>query len=212
MAPNPRALRQMVKEAIEVTTFWKEMSPLLTKILGDPENAGLINQIDAVVKEFCDYDWEYGPSKNERFYFCLSPAWQEKYIGEIDDIILSAPKLEGWEFISCKPRKADVLGFLILNERDEEVSIQTENWKCVVYKFQDQTVDLDVMVDGINGDRDTQYHALNIHLTNLLGERNYLRIVKNVNIVSEFSEKDSPRSLLINELFDVLKRHLSLKA
>jgi hypothetical protein len=201
----------MGKGTIEADAFWGQLSPLLTKVLGDPENADLINQIDTVVKEFSDYDWEYGPSKTERFYFCLSPAWQEKSIGEIDEAILLAPKLEGWEFISCKPRKADVLGFLILNERNEEVSIQTQNWKCVVYKFQDQTVDLDVMVDGVNGDRDTEYHALNIHLTNLLGERNYLRIVKNVKIVSEFSEKDSPRAFPINGLFDVLKRFFPLE-
>jgi hypothetical protein len=201
----------MAQEAMEINSFWKQISPLLTKVLGDPDNAGLINQIDTVVKEFCDYDWEYGPSKVESFYFCLSPSSQEKVIEEIDEVISLAPKLEGWEFISCKPRKDEILSFSILNERNEEVSIQTQNWKCVVYKFKDQTVDLDVTIDGVNGDKDTQYYALNIHLTNLLGERNYLRIVKNVKIVSEFSGDDSPRAILINELFDVLNRYFSLE-
>lgn len=191
---------------IEATAFWKEISPLLTKVLGDPENAGFINQIDTVVKEFAGYDWEYGPSKVKRFYFCLSPGWQEKYIEEIDEIILNAPKLEGWEFMSCKPRKEEILSFLILNERQEEILIQTQEWKCVMYRFKDQTVDLDVMVDEVNGDSDTQNYALNIHLTNLLGERNYLKLVKNVKIVSEFSEKDASLAFNVNDLFGHLKR------
>jgi hypothetical protein len=199
-----------MKEAIEITTFWKEMSPLLTKVLGDPENAGLISQIDTVVKEFSDYDWEYGPSKVKQFYFCLSPSWQEKYIEEIDDIISNAPNLEGWEFKSCKPRKEEILSFFILNESKVEILIQTQKWKCVMYRFKDQTVDLEVMVDEVSGDSDTQYYALNIHLTNLLGERNYLRIVKNVKIVSEFSEKDASLAFNVNDLFGHLNRLYSL--
>lgn len=201
----------MAKEiVIKVNAFWEELPPLLTKVLGDPENPFLIDHIDAVVRKFWSFDWEYGPSKVKRFYFCLSPGWQEKYIEEIDDIILSAPKLEGWEFKTCKPRKEEILSFFILNERKEEILIQTQKWKCVMYRFKDQTVDLDVMVDEINGDSDTQYYALNIHLTNLLGERNYLRIVKNVKIVSEFSEKDASLAFTVNDLFDHLKRLYSL--
>jgi hypothetical protein len=66
------------------------------------------------------------------------------------------------------------------------------------------------MLDEVNGDSDTQYYALDIHLTNLLGERNYLRIVKNVKIVLEFSEKDASLAFPINDLFDHLKRLYSL--
>ena len=105
----------------------------------------------------------------------------------------------------------NVLSFVILNESDEEIIVDTHNWKCIVYKFPDKTVDLDIKVEGVKGDIDTQYFAVNIHLTNLLGERNYLKVIKGVTIVSEFSEKDSARAIGVNDIFNVLASHLSLE-
>jgi hypothetical protein len=201
----------MPKERIiETGEFWKQIAPLLIEALNDPEGIELTNKIDSVVKDFSGYDWEYGPSKVEEFYFSLSPGSQVKNFEEIDEVISLAPRLRGWEFISGKPRKEELLNFLMLNENNEEISIETQNWECVVYRFPDQTVDLDVKLDGINGNTDTQYYALDIHLTNLLGERNYLRVVKNFNIVSEFSHRDSPQAFPVNQVFFVLQEYFGL--
>jgi hypothetical protein len=139
----------------------------------------------------------------------LSPNRQESQIEEVDEIISLAPSLAGWEFISCKPRKTEILSWYMLNEKNEKIMVDARNWKCVVYKFPDNTVDLDIKVEEVRGDIDTQYTAVDIHLTNLLGERNYLKIVKQINIVSEFSEKERGRSIPVNDLFKVISTHIS---
>jgi hypothetical protein len=188
--------------------FWNATVPLLKQVLVEPESDELIKQIDKVVSDFGDYDWEYGPSKKTQFYFCLSPNFREELIDEIDKIISLAPTLNGWEYISCKPRKEELPKWNMLNENDEEITIDARSWKCVVYKFPDQTIDIDIKIEGIKGNLDTQRMAVDIQLTNLLGERNYIKIVKGVNIVSEFSEKDKGRAIPVNELYEVIIKHI----
>lgn len=189
-------------------SFWKSLTPLLDQVLKDPENDTLINQIDDLVSKLGEYDWEYGPGKKAEFYFCISPNLNADLIPQIDEIISHAPVLDGWEFISCKSRKEDVFSWMMLNENGEEITIDTHGWKCVVYKFSDGTVDLDVKISGVKGDSDIQQLAVNIHLTNLLGERNFIKVVKGFNIVSEFAEKDKGRSIPVNDLFKLIAQHI----
>ncbi len=195
-------------ERTRIDGFWKAISPLLEKVLTNPENEGLIKQIDNLVSTFGDYDWEYGPSNKTEYYFCLSPNFQEDLIDEVDEIVSFAPSLSGWEYLSCKPRKPEVFSWVMLNENDEEITVDTRKWKCVVYKFPDNTVDLDVKIDDVRGNSDTQNLAVDIHLTNVLGERNYIKIVKGVSIVSQFAEKDRLRSIPVHELFEVIAKHV----
>jgi hypothetical protein len=86
--------------------------------------------------------------------------------------------------------------------------MDTRGWQCVVYKFKDNTVDLDVKINNIEGELDTRCSAVNIHLTNILGERNYLKIIKNVAVVLEFSQTDGRRAIPISDLFKVLAKSI----
>jgi hypothetical protein len=192
----------------KVAEFWKTIFPVLERVLTDHENDQLIMQLDSIVSAYCDFDWEYGPSEKTDFYFCLSPNLREELIDEIDDVISRAPNLIGWEFICGKPRKPGVVNWVMLNEREEEITIDAHSWRCVVYKFPDNTVDLDIKLTGVNGNLDTQCIAVDILLTNILGERSFIKVVKGVNIVSEFEERNAEKSIVIEDLFKVIDGHI----
>jgi hypothetical protein len=95
-----------------IIVFWNAMSVLLNNIASDPENNSLIQQVNVLVDTLGDFDWEYGPLDSSGYYFCLSPNGQENLVQAIDEIIALAPKLVGWKFIACKPRKPEIWSFI----------------------------------------------------------------------------------------------------
>lgn len=185
----------------KVNRFWEEFSVLSQEIIKSPDNNKVIERVDYLVKELGGYDWEYGPSEKGEYYFCLSPNLQEELLKKVDEIVSLAPVIYDWEIISGKPRKKEFLkGWTMFNEDNTEILVDTDNWKCVVYKFPDNTYDIDFKISGVEGNEDTQYLAVDIHLTNLLGERNYLRLIKGVNIVPEFSKEAIGRTVMVKDL------------
>ena len=67
------------------------------------------------------------------------------------------------------------------NELNIEIQINTSNWEYILYQFDDNTFDIDVLIDDIDGDTNTCYLAIDIALTGYLGEEKYMQLIKNVN-------------------------------
>ncbi len=185
----------------KIHEFWNVFSSISEEVLVTPNDDKLIAKIDSSVRDLGDYDWEYGPSQTKRFYFALSPNLQIHLLEEVDYIVSLAPAIDNWEIISCKPKKKEFLEeWEILNERGEKIIVNTKNWKCVIYKFPDDTIELDVVIENVDGNDEIKYLAVDIHLSNILGERKYIQKIKTFSILNEFPEDIKKRAVRVRDL------------
>lgn len=188
-------------DKLKVESFWQKFNLLAKAIIRKPDDSEIICILDTYVHQLGDYDWEYGPSKKKELYFCLSPNMRVDLIEEVDDIIRKAPEIEYWEIISCKPKKKELISkFFIENEKGEEILIDTKGWKCIAYKFPNGTYDLDILLNKIEGNEETKYLAIDIHLTNLMGERKYITLIEGVTIVSSIEGEIKQKSFSVESI------------
>jgi hypothetical protein len=197
-----------MEDQLRVADFWERLIELLNSIKSDPENNELINRIDKFISDTTEYDWEYGPSSKTEFYFCLSPNLREDLIEEVERIISLAPKIDGWEFIAGKPRKDEIVPWLMLDDNNLEIMVDPSNWRFILYKFKDNTFDIDVKLNDLNGSLDFQYMAINILLTNALGEKEFMKWIKGINIVTEFAGGPESKTIPIKDIYRVISRHM----
>jgi len=185
----------------KVACFWNKFRDISEAIVKEPNNSTLINKLDEDVNELGEFDWEYGPSNIKEYYFCLSPNFQKELSPIIEEIISVAPELKDWEFLAYKPKKEWVGEWMMLNDDGEEIIINSEDWECMVYKFQDGTYDLDVKINqDLNTNDKTFENAVDVLLTNVLGEKKYMELVVDVKIVEAFEKENKDQATLVKHL------------
>ncbi len=188
-----------------INDFWNKFRGISKIIREFPEEDNIIQLVDNLVKTLGDFSWEYGPSINTDFYFSLSPNLNPDNLVLIKDIISSAPKIEGWEFIAGKPKKREFIpSWIILDDKEEEIKINASNWRCIIYKYSDNTYDLDVEITNLNCNEDTKYYAVDIHLINLIGELSYIELITDIKIVSKFSPEEYDKSIMMKDILKYL--------
>ncbi|GAA0894541.1 hypothetical protein GCM10009122_42220 [Fulvivirga kasyanovii] len=193
-------------ELTDINLFWADFTAIEGELRADPENKDLIDKIDLMVKKLGSYDWEYGPFE-DHFYFCISPHFDKELIPSIEEIMNYAPSSNYWEFMVGKPRKKELLSrFVIYDSDNREVVVDTDGWECIIYRFEDGTYDLDVKMNIKLESEDMKYLALDIHLTNILGEKVYLSIIEGIDIVDEFDDEVKNRAVRFNEIAKYIKR------
>lgn len=199
-----------MEEQIDIRTFWNHLIPFLDQIKISPENSELIHRVDKFISDETEFDWEYGPSTGAEFYFCLSPNLREELMDDVERVIALAPTIDAWEFIAGKPRKNEILPWIMLDENNGEVEVDPSKWRFILYKFKDNTFDIDVKLDGLNRSLDFQYLAINIMLTSALGEKEFMRLIKNISIVEEFPGGSNAKSIPMVEIYKVISKHMVL--
>ena len=171
------------KKVIEFWTWFKTIAQDLSQ---KPTDGILIQQIDSFVKNLGPYDWELGPYNSTNFYFAISPNLSFKLLEETKQIIELAPTCEGWSFLSAKPPKEWKGIWKMKNEFGKEIQIEANNWKYILYEFDDQTFAIDLIISPINGNEDTVMLAADIALTGFLGEENYMQLIQDVKVLLDF--------------------------
>lgn len=167
----------------------------------DYNNSTLIDDLDKRVTLLGErMDWEIGPLNNREQYFCLSPNLNENLIPLVREIVEAAPELKNWKVIPFKPKKGWIGQWKMFNETGKEIMVDADSWRCVLYKFEDDVYEIDVKVEHVDGNDDIKYLAVDIVLTNLLGEEVYLKTIKNISLVKGFEEK----SISIKDLDKIL--------
>ncbi|MEL6625438.1 MAG: hypothetical protein AAFQ83_17545 [Bacteroidota bacterium] len=184
--------------------FWERFSLLSEDLLSNPESSELIRRLDRLVQELGDFDWEYGPSAVAEFYFSISPNFRVDLIQDVNEIVAVAPRIINWELIAGRPRKREILNeFVITNIYGEDLEVNAKDWMCILYKFKNQTYDLDVQINGLHVDEETQYQAVEIHISNLIGEMIFLSKIKNISIVEDFDSNLESRAIPLVNLREV---------
>ena len=160
-------------------------------------------QVDAAIDGLGRFDWEIGPYRDENYYFAISPNLDTHKLETTKEFIKYAPICAGWTFLPSKPIKNDWKGIWKMHNEDEkEILVDSNNWRYVLYKFEDETFDMDIIIDDIDGNKDTIDMAIDIGLTGYLGEEKFIELIKHIEVVSNIEGQDPNKTTLVKYIKD----------
>jgi hypothetical protein len=189
-----------------IRSFWRWFESISMALFENVNDPDILRELDQKIKVLGPFDWEIGSIEKNVLYLAISPNLNEDLLRETTEIVGYAPLCEGWLFLHVKPRKEYLPTFTVFNEKQKRISIDIGSWSYVLFKFEDGTFDIDIKINSIDGNSETQKLAIDIALTNLLGEERFINCIKNINIVNEFEENENKTTQLryINEHLDKL--------
>jgi len=191
-------------EKIDVNSlikFWEWFQSISDDLMLNPTRPDLIYQIDNRVSDFNQLDWEIGPWGNDKYYFAISPNLDSSKLEFTREFVKYAPKCPGWFFLPSKPEKSDWKGiWKMVNEKGTEILVDSSHWRYILYKFEDETFDMDIVIDDINGDDNTINLAVDIALTGYLGEEKFMTDIQNVKIVTSFEEEHQDKVSMLKHI------------
>lgn len=193
---------EKINDAV-IINFWDWFKKKVVDIENDPNDKNLISQLDEKVLSLGDFEWEYGPSDFKEWYFCISPSFQKELKPIADQIISYAPELKNWEFRSSRPPKKWTGTWNIYDENGNSISIDSEKWQVLVFKFPDGTYDLDIKIDTFFHSEELMYSAVNILIANIVGEEKYMNLIENIKIVDSFEENEA-KTVLAKDLDKII--------
>jgi len=192
-------------EVNDIVNFWEWFKSISNDLLAYPTRADLVYQIDNRVSRLGHFDWEIGPWTADTYFFAISPGLDIKKFKLTSELVKYAPVCVGWNFLPSKPPKSDWLGiWKMKNELGQEILVDSNNWKYILYKFEDETFDMDIMIDNVEGDENTLNTAVDIGLTGYLGEETFMDLIKNIKIVRSFEEEHQNKATSVKHV----KKHL----
>jgi len=173
----------------KVADFWKWFESISKNLLQDLSRSDLIGQLDNRISHLGPFDWEIGPFDDGILFFAISPNLNIERFAITQKIIEAAPKCEGWHFLSSKPPKEWKGIWKMRNEFGKEILVDSSNWEYVLYEFDDNTFEMDMLIDDIDGDLNTCNLAVDIALTGYLGEATYMKSIKNIQFLTELNDE-----------------------
>lgn len=194
--------------------FWKWFRTVAEELSKPSDDNRLIEQLDDYVYSIGqELEWEMGPvgsatevREGVTSYLAISPCLNEDLLSKTQEIIALAPEYKGWAFFPAKPAKGWTGNWDMLNEFDRMISVDANEWKYTLYQFEDKTYDMDIWVNNIDGNLHTQYIAVDIVITNLLGEEKFMKQIKNIKIVNDSDLNGQDKWTLLKNLEKHLNR------
>ncbi len=173
-----------------VTKFWTWFGSISKELLKNPHREDLISQLDNHVNDLGHLAWEIGPLKENTYYLAISPNLSDSKMELTRSIISTAPLCDGWTFLYAKPIKVQWKGiWKMKNHVGKEILVDCNNWEYILYEFKDRTFDMDILIDGVDGDMETCYSAIDIALTSYLGEEEFMKLIKGIKILTELDDE-----------------------
>ncbi|MDN3579658.1 hypothetical protein [Mucilaginibacter flavus] len=173
----------------KINSFWIWFQSVADDLLKHPTNENLISLLNARITELGVSAWEIGPWENNDYFLVISPGLDINQLPLTQQIIDLAPICNGWHFLAFKPVK-DWKGIWDMkNEWDKTIRVNSTNWEYILYLFDDGTFDIDIKIDGVDGNENTRYAAVHFALAGYLGEEVVMQLILNVKIVDSFKGK-----------------------
>jgi hypothetical protein len=189
----------------EISAFWiwfKSISESLYLNIKSPAYTGLI---DEKIRKLGRFDWEMGSVNDELMFFAISPNLDADLFSVTEEIVSYAPECKNWTFLSSKPRKEYTPEWRMTDDRGNWMTVDTSSWLYVLYYFEDGTFDMDLQMNSFDLGEKQKTLALDIVLTNILGEEDYMHLVQHVKIVDHFEDhgKATPIKHLHNHITNI---------
>ena len=176
----------------EINTFWnwfEEKKSLIEKIVRgeatDKRNE-IIDTLDEYILGFGKIKWIIDQPSSEEFQLVLSPNRDQDTWEFTKSIISEAPAMLNWRFLDAIPPNGQFI-FDIYDDYMNIHTIQSQNWQFGVVDLPTDAVNLLISPSANPTDLDPENFqaAVNIGLTNVLGEAMFMRLIQQIEITEE---------------------------
>jgi len=188
----------------KILAFWNWFRQISNRLSLNLKDQDLLSELDYHIQNIGYFDWEIGPYSDDIFFLAISPALDKNLLKQTKKIISMAENCPNWIFLASKPEKGWFEKWNMENEQNQTIEVDAGLWKYVLYEYENNVLEMDVFVDKIDGNQDIAYKAVDIALTNLLGEELYINLFENITVIQDVSKFDLGKSSFLSDL----KEHL----
>ncbi len=173
----------------KIKQFWSWFVQNQEVLKPDRINNKLIEVLNQKILSLGDLNWEIGAGTKKENMLIISPGGDIDLLPLTKAVVSSSPMLADWEFYDHKPAKDWEYQFYI-EEKGVKKMIDVSDWEYVLLKFPDNTYDLLIKCNNLRAYvKDQQYDLVDIALESILGEELSLKLIKNVDIIKDFSRE-----------------------
>jgi len=188
-----------------VNNFWTWFKKNKDYLMSDKITKLLIKKLDEEIIRLGNFNWEIREGINEDNMLIISPGGDINLLSITKEIILSAPKIEGWEFYHYKPCKNWDYKLSLHEFFNLKKTLDVKDWEYVLYSFSDGTFDIVLKANNLNSmSENEKYIIIDIVLESILGEEISLKLIKKIDIVDKFEDTEYDRKSSI----EYLKNHI----
>jgi hypothetical protein len=187
----------------KIDEFWTWFRSIAASLAANVENSSLLEELDLRMRKLdSELSWEIGPGSCEPWQLVISPNLDRDLRPRAEEIISSAPVVEGWEFHSARrPKKWDYKLVMERPDGREPVQLDASHWSFVLLRYPDGRQDLLLQGDNLASlDHDERWQAAAITLESILGEEVLLEKISEFELVDQFEPRFAQKRKPIQEL------------
>jgi hypothetical protein len=164
----------------QITDFWEWFAKHSDKLQSNNYDIDLLKQLDETISNW-NLGWEIGPGVTKQSSLTISPNSNKELLNRTNEIINRAPNLENWEFYSCKQPKENWHKASLI---DKKIEVDAIDWTYVLLKYPDNQIEILLQAANLKElDTETKELAVDLVLTNLLGEELKMQKIDFIEIV-----------------------------
>lgn len=176
----------------QITDFWGWFEKKSDRLQCDNCDVDLLKELDETMSNW-NVGWEIGPGFAKPNSLTISPNGNKELLDKTNKIINRAPKLEDWEFYSWKQPKENWHKAKLIDKKHEVDAI---DWTYVLLKYTDNKIEVLIKADNLTElNADDKELAVDLILTNLMGEKRKIEEIDFIEIIDEFESDNGVTKL-----------------
>ena len=166
-----------------------------------PGRENIVEQLNNLILDIGLFYWEIGQGSDNNYYLTISPNGDADLMAQSISIMESAPDLDGWELNYCKPSKEWDRNFKLYDDDMSEQHIDASNWRCLVTRNAEGTLDLILEAKNIaHLDNFTTKTAADLVVLNEIGEETKILTVRSIKTVDQLDDITESHKMEIKDL------------
>jgi hypothetical protein len=165
--------------------FWNWFAQNSNQLHSDTYDTTLLSKLDETISSW-GFTWEVGPGLTKKNSLTISPTGDKELLEQTSKIIDSALELDDWEFYSSKQPKEnwDKANF-------DGIKVDAANWTYVLLKYPDDKNEILIQAENLKQlDTSTKELAVDLVLTNLLGEKIKIEQIDFIDIIDKHENEN----------------------
>lgn len=175
---------------MDIINFWDwfQANEYLFREIIDAE--GAVKAMNEQVLQFGLFSWEIGEGNAKPHSLTLSPNGDKQRLLLSQKIVAAAPDMPDWEFNYCKPPREWDFKFEAYDQYMVRQQFDASEWEYVLQKNEENEMEVFILADNLSLlDDDDEMNAVDMVLTNVLGEENVIHHLDAFEVVDEFNEE-----------------------
>ena len=192
----------------KIDTFWEWFQVNHTVFLDDDVPAEFIEALNNHILDFGLFSWQIGEGQEKPRFLTISPNGNPQRLEISKEIIESAPHFGQWEFNYCKPAKDWDYTFEMYDSFMVLQQMDASDWDFALFEKSSGKIEIRLhVIHPSLIDFADKKAAVELVVTNILGEEKIIEQVENLTLVNGFIPE---HKRLVHKIPQLKKRFDSL--